>query len=105
MNFSAGAYKIYTSKKVENTILRDLNRVSLYEYGNDFKGLKLYPVPANERLFIDGLNGEAYKVLNSLGQAVLGGEYLDFIDVSSLNNGIYYLKSENGFSSAFLIQR
>jgi hypothetical protein len=105
MNFSAGAYKIYTNKKIENTILRDLNRVSVQGFGSGFDGIKLYPVPANERLFVDGLNSEVYKVFNSMGQTVLGGEYLDFIDVSGLNNGIYYLKSENGFSSAFLIQR
>ena len=105
MNFSAGAYKIYTNKKVENTILRDLNRVSVQGFGSGFEGIKLYPVPANERLFVVGLAGVRYTVFNSLGQSILGDEYHDFIDVSNLNNGIYYLKSENGFSSAFLIQR
>jgi hypothetical protein len=105
MNFTAGAYKIYTNKKVENTILRDLNRVSVQGFGSGFDGIKLYPVPANERLFVEGLAGVRYTVFNSLGQSIFGEEYHDFIDVSGLDKGIYYLKSENGFSSAFLIQR
>lgn len=104
MNFAAGAYKIYTSKKVENKILNDLNRVSTYSFNSRLRTLNVYPVPASNTLFVEGMEASEYVILNSLGQQVVEGIYQNGIDVSSLTNGVYYLKSEQGLSQAFLIQ-
>lgn len=104
MNFVAGAYKIYTSKKVENKILNDLNRVSTYSFNSRLRTLSVYPVPASNTLFVVGMEASEYVILNSLGQKLKEGTYQDGIDVSTLCNGVYYLKSEQGLSQAFLIQ-
>jgi hypothetical protein len=104
INFAAGAYRIYTSKKVENKILNDLNRVSNHSLNGRLRTLNVYPVPASNTLFVEGMDSSEYVILNSLGQKVVKGIYQNGIDVSSLSNGVYYLKLEQGLSQTFLIQ-
>lgn len=67
--------------------------------GNDNSGLNIYPNPANERLFIDGLESDEqrYTITNELGQLVLSG-FINpgsALDISTLRNGIYFLLLSN----------
>lgn len=65
--------------------------------------LKIYPQPASNALFVDGLqNEEAYGVFSITGQEVLSGKTLHKIDISALQAGIYFLKFENRASVKFI---
>ena len=56
-------------------------------------GLKIYPNPVVETLYISGnLTGFKVQIYNALGQEVLSLKDVSNIDVSNLNNGLYFIK-------------
>jgi hypothetical protein len=65
-------------------------------FEDDFK-ININPNPASSLIRIDNLDlakGTSYNLYNSLGQVVISGhlENTDTIDISKLNNGLYYLE-------------
>jgi hypothetical protein len=59
-------------------------------------GIKIYPNPVNDRLFIENKNGtfNQVTVINTLGQVVKKDNIKkgnNVIDIAVLNSGIYYL--------------
>ena len=63
--------------------------------------IKLYPNPTNDILYIQtkGQNFENILIYNSVGQIVLKQNYENNIDVTSLSEGIYYLRLTNNTST------
>jgi hypothetical protein len=54
----------------------------------------LYPVPATDKLFIDGVESKEYKIYDLSGRVILEGTTIEnTIDVSSLSTGVYVIKS------------
>jgi hypothetical protein len=62
--------------------------------------LTLYPNPATEEIFVQGINdGENFTILNNLGQVVQQGNYHQSIDVTKLQGGVYFVSFENNVIS------
>ena len=59
--------------------------------------VKLFPNPSHESLSIQGVNAiGAFEIRNALGQLVkTGSSSTESINVSSLQNGVYFLRMEN----------
>jgi len=57
-------------------------------------GFNLYPNPANDILNIDmyGAESQLYEIYNSLGQVVKKGLFVEKIDISNLEQGLYIYK-------------
>jgi glycosidase len=81
LNFAAGDYRIYTSKKIVNPFLN--NQTSSTRI-NEWSGIKFYPVPAEDALFLD-LN---FSSINSGGgmNAVNGLNANSLFDVLNTSN-------------------
>lgn len=116
LNFAAGDYRIYTSKKVMNPFLvKKVNSIGTLNSG----GLQLYPVPASEVLMLKwDLNSAAFSNsfdFNSLkieisdvtGKTIKSGNLNENtwvqkesnhlkLDVSTLNTGIYFIRVQSG---------
>ena len=58
----------------------------------DNNKLIIYPNPTNSLVYLS--KSVEYKIYNTLGDAVLVGNDI-IIDMSSLNNGLYFLESES----------
>ncbi len=55
---------------------------------------KLYPNPTRDALYIEGVESKNYVIFNGMGQEIFSGETANNkIDVSSLKEGLYILKS------------
>ncbi|MDW5290227.1 T9SS type A sorting domain-containing protein [Formosa sp. PL04] len=68
---------------------------------NEITGLKVYPNPVSNQLFIKSPTSENYtlKVMNALGQLVFSEknhEYSIALDVSNLSKGLYFLNITSG---------
>lgn len=65
---------------------------------NSGNGLKVYPVPAQSRINIEGVDpGEKYQVYDRLGIMKMGGSLLNNnINISSLPQGFYIIHFEDG---------
>ena len=57
--------------------------------------IKVYPNPTESMLYIKGVEGATYSIINSVGYTVLTS-FDNHIDISSLVNGQYILKIETG---------
>jgi hypothetical protein len=75
------------------------------------QGIQVYPNPASSTitftLSANSIGNKPYRIENVLGQVLLRGEYLGRetrVDVSSLTDGIYYLKLDQ-YSMPFVIGR
>lgn len=65
--------------------------------------VSVYPNPANSALFISGLGGQPYTVWSMSGNQVLTGN-TTVLNVTSLNAGVYFLKSASGVVLRFVKQ-
>jgi len=88
--FFVGYYSLIT----EMTIANKVHETEAYE-----AGLKLYPIPAQNKLNIDfpvlGINEKKIEVYNNLGQLVgskVFSEFTSEIDISGLEPGIYFVR-------------
>lgn len=54
----------------------------------------LYPNPAQNNLFVSGINSTSYRIFNTLGKEVLNGEIESKgeIKIDGLESGVYFLK-------------
>jgi len=60
------------------------------------KGVSLYPVPANNELYINGISGmKVVRVVDVLGKIVSVQQTANKVDISGLNKGIYLLSVDN----------
>jgi len=60
------------------------------------KGISLYPVPANNELYINGINGmKIVRVVDVLGKIVSVQQTANKVDISELNRGVYLLSVDN----------
>jgi len=64
--------------------------VDVYVSGN----MRVYPNPSNNRIYILGAN-ESVSIFNIMGQEVFYKDEVKSIDISSWENGIYFVKSGN----------
>jgi len=56
----------------------------------------IYPNPVEDKLYLEKTDPNwEYKIINLQGQAILQGKYQDFIEVSQLHSGIYFLQLSN----------
>jgi len=71
--------------------------------------IKIYPNPGQNRINVllpDKENTCHYMIIDVQGKIVKEGNFLHFIDITDLTNGIYYLVTENNnihFSKSFMI--
>jgi len=74
---------------------------------NEKLPISLFPNPAKEAVFINGLTKEiSYKIYNSLGQVVKNGLVFNGIKIDDLVNGRYYLYLNSKKQSfQFLVER
>ena len=56
---------------------------------NHVESLNVYPNPANDMLYIDGVEGETVRVYDNTGRLVKQEQYNGHLDVSNLAQGIY----------------
>ncbi len=57
----------------------------------------LYPNPVKDVLTIQGIKDETqFQITNTIGQVFIQGKFHNQIDVSKINSGIYFLKTELG---------
>ena len=62
---------------------------------NAVNNMKVYPNPANSKIFVEGDNVEMVEVYNSLGQKMLtveGASGTTSVDVASFENGVYVVR-------------
>ncbi len=128
LNFAAGDYRIYTSKKVENPFLvKKVNSVGAL----NMYGLQIYPVPASDELVIHldfnsaffansvDLNSCKIEIADISGKILKSGslgenswiqkeaEQLK-LDVTTLNSGIYFIRIQSGqntYKSKFSVSK
>ncbi len=63
------------------------------------KIISIYPNPANTTLFVRGLDHFDFEIYNRIGKLVLNGKSSEIgIDISSLEAGMYLLKTDKGVS-------
>jgi len=67
-------------------------------------GIRFYPNPVNERLFIESEDSVRVDVLNAVGEFVMSQSIAKegSIDVSSLSQGIYICKIQQGSNQSFI---
>ncbi len=60
------------------------------------KGISIYPVPAKDFIYIDGINGlKTVRIIDIVGKVVLAEQSTGSINISTLNKGIYMLSVDN----------
>jgi hypothetical protein len=76
---------------------------------NNIEDLNIFPNPTFNVIYVPNKNYDSYVIFNSIGQQVIQNKFvnstLETIDVSNLNNGIYFLKvlsNEKHFSIKFI---
>ena len=62
---------------------------------NNDNSLNVYPNPANDKLFIDGVEGETVRVYDNMGRLVVEELYKGHLDVSGFAQGIYAVSVGN----------
>ena len=57
--------------------------------------LCVYPNPANDKLYIDGVDGKNVKVYDNMGRLVMNEIYQGSLNIKALSNGIYVVAVGN----------
>jgi hypothetical protein len=108
MGFSNGVNLYYSCGIDQNdTRLKETWKASFPDAVEEFthsKTFKIYPNPANEILFIEGLvSPEIFKISDLSGRTVSEGVTDGSINVTGLVSGLYILNM-NGFSAKIIIR-
>ncbi len=70
---------------------------------SSFESLNLYPNPASDFIFIDGVNFNTnYEIIDLSGKILCRGKYDTKIDISNLSKGTYLVKVSNNNKNAIL---
>ena len=85
---------------VDNVMVQENESLGLDTY--DENTIVIYPNPVSDRLYISSQKVSEYQILDLMGKVVLKGTMRSFIDVSTLQNGLYYieLKTKQGVLQA-----
>ena len=71
----------------------------IYDYNtvaeSESNSLNVYPNPANDKLFIEGVEGETVRIYDNMGRLVLNEQYKGHVDVSALAQGVYAVSVGN----------
>ncbi|MBI3133174.1 MAG: T9SS type A sorting domain-containing protein [Bacteroidetes bacterium] len=76
------------------TVTENTSLVSLTE---EYQAMNVYPNPASEKLIIESAENTPYQLINAMGQIVSTGNFAagkNTLDISTLSNGIYLVKTE-----------
>ncbi len=74
---------------------------------DDNEPLQVYPNPVSEALYASGMSaGDDFRIYDQAGKLVFSGQFTGRIDVSGLNDGIYYLEHYGDVNrrSKFIVQ-
>jgi hypothetical protein len=105
----------YTSAR-ESFVPKDIEK-SAQESDNSFTFNSLYPNPATDKLnlsfFASNESVIVYQIIDVLGKVVMNGVIENYsgnnlieLNISELNSGLYYIKSENGeFNKKFTVSK
>lgn len=100
-NDGTGTVSGSMSKTNQITYAQD-NVLSIHDF-NQNKKVELYPNPTNGLLHISDVSDmQRVTILNLLGQNVKTLEAANTIDVSDLNNGVYFLSTDTGLTRKFI---
>lgn len=116
-----GSWSVYPYFESGNVIISDINRglfivspsgtLSIDDAVFNENDVKVYPNPANEKLFISGTESTIKRIqlFNTLGQKVADFEKNNLmevvLDVSLYKEGIYFLIMNNDFTQKVIIKR
>ena len=73
----------------------------------EISSITVYPSPANDQLYVKG-KYDYLRIIDLLGKEVLYSTYVESIDVSKLNNGLYFMEiisSDKRYSQKIQISR
>ena len=63
------------------------------EGGTNTENTVIYPNPAQDKLYIQAAKSISFEIFNSIGERMITGNSVpDFIDISILQKGIYFVK-------------
>ncbi|NLA23364.1 MAG: T9SS type A sorting domain-containing protein, partial [Bacteroidales bacterium] len=96
-------FKVYYDCSVEywGSYGSELFPTSILNNFNNAEKVNIYPNPANDKIFIEYNKADfsaKYSIFNHLGTEIFSGQIkndITEIDISTLPNGIYFLKTEN----------
>ena len=72
-------------------LFQDCNALDILE--NEIKWFKLYPNPASEIINIKSKNPiSTLKLYNNLGQLILNNNNLNYLNISTVSNGMYFIE-------------
>ena len=80
--------KIYESSNISTTEAITLDKTV---------PVLVYPNPASEKLYLENASNSEIKVYNTYGQVVLEHKGTEELDISQLENGIYFLRTKDQF--------
>ena len=90
----------YSDSCSVNTISMDTVLVTGIVGKNFGYGIRIYPNPVHDILYVDGLDDASglvsFEIINILGQVILSGELSNEIDISMWSSGIYILNLNVG---------
>jgi hypothetical protein len=70
-------------------------------YEDNVSGLKIYPTPASENVFVESPTAVYASLYNQLGELIFTFETNGFINLSELESGIYFVRTEDGVTQKF----
>jgi hypothetical protein len=82
-------------------------QVSLNETASDY--FKVYPIPAEDKLFIRSEKGETIQIIdlagNLIDQHLIQKGIEKVINIESYDQGMYFVKRSNGTTTKFIVTR
>ena len=83
-----------TQRSAKSSII--LPKAEKVDVAEEITEISVYPNPASHTLNIKGLNGQSYDVFNITGQRVVESSNKEVLDLMTLQNGTYILRTQNG---------
>lgn len=93
MNGVIDEVKIFDCALDNNEILDEVT-ASITEI-SDQNEVIIFPNPSSDKVYISSEFNFEYNLINHLGEVVLSGQYLEFIDVQGLASGVYIIELQD----------
>ena len=90
--FNLNDSELYIISSLGEQIVPIINNYTIGLEENNALNVELYPNPVNNVLTVKGDNISKVAIFNALGQEVVTVENRNEIDVTSLNNGLYFVR-------------
>ena len=94
INASEEIWNFFSTKSCDVTTSIQDNEASIQ---------RIYPNPTSGILNIAGHRNQAYQIFDSLGTLVLEGIHHGFVDMRSLESGIYFFTTQDGFRQRVIV--